>query len=69
MQQYQRWIDSGGELPFPGGESRQELCRTAAVSALLKSVATEQLKKGRAFSGVRCTWRYDHGGDGAVLLR
>ena len=22
---YQRWIDSGGTLPFPGGESREEL--------------------------------------------
>ena len=21
---YQRWIDSGGDLPFPGGESKQE---------------------------------------------
>lgn len=24
---YQRWIDSGGELPFPGGESRAEFAR------------------------------------------
>ena len=23
---YQAWIDSGGELPFPGGESRQAMC-------------------------------------------
>lgn len=23
--EYQRWIDSGGTLPFPGGESREEL--------------------------------------------
>ena len=22
---YQRWIDSGGTLPFPGGESREQL--------------------------------------------
>ena len=42
---YQRWIDSGGELPFPGGESRQEFA-DRSCSALLKSV-TEQLKKGR----------------------
>lgn len=24
---YQRWIDSGGELPFPGGESRADFSR------------------------------------------
>ena len=31
-QDYQAWIDSGGELPFPGGESRKEFaarCREA----------------------------------------
>ena len=31
-QDYQAWIDSGGELPFPGGESRMEFaarCREA----------------------------------------
>ena len=24
---YQRWIDSGGTISFPGGESREEFCR------------------------------------------
>ena len=24
---YQAWIDSGGMLPFPGGESREQFCR------------------------------------------
>lgn len=24
---YQAWIDSGGELPFPSGESKKEFCR------------------------------------------
>lgn len=24
---YQRWIDSGGTLPFPEGESREEFIR------------------------------------------
>lgn len=24
---YQAWIESGGTLPFPGGESREEFCR------------------------------------------
>lgn len=30
-QNYQRWIDSGGTLPFPEGESREEfICRSVA---------------------------------------
>ena len=41
---YQRWIDSRGELPFPGGESRQEFA-DRSCGAFLKSV-TEQLKAG-----------------------
>lgn len=24
---YQSWVDSGGKLPFPGGESREAFCR------------------------------------------
>ena len=33
---YQAWIDSGGELPFPGGESRTAMCARCvqAFSAL-----------------------------------
>lgn len=42
---YQRWIDSGGELPFPGGESRKEFA-DRSCDAFLKSVK-EQLKAGR----------------------
>ena len=40
---YQAWIDSGGELPFPGGESRRafaERC-AAAFSACLASLPEE----------------------------
>lgn len=43
---YQRWIDSGGTLPFPGGESRQEFA-DRSCAAFLKSVA-EQQKAGRS---------------------
>ena len=25
-ERYQRWIDSGGTLPFPEGESREDFC-------------------------------------------
>ena len=37
-QDYQTWIDSGGELPFPGGESRAEFAARcqAAFRELLK---------------------------------
>lgn len=41
---YQHWIDSGGVLPFPGGESREEFAGRSC-SAFLKSVR-EQLNKG-----------------------
>lgn len=37
---YQRWIDSGGTLPFPGGESRAEFiarCRAGLIDCLMKS--------------------------------
>lgn len=34
---YQSWIDSGGELPFPGGESRQE-CRERQLRGFEKGI-------------------------------
>ena len=34
---YQAWIDSGGELPFPGGESRQE-CRERQLRGFEKGI-------------------------------
>ena len=40
---YQAWIDSGGELPFPGGESRSEFCaRTLAAFHALSCRAQEE---------------------------
>lgn len=35
---YQKWIDSGGALPFPGGESPAEF-RTRCCSGVLRAVA------------------------------
>lgn len=29
---YQSWINSGGELPFPGGESRSEFCARTCLA-------------------------------------
>lgn len=31
---YQEWIDSGGTLPFPGGESRESFCRRCETGFL-----------------------------------
>lgn len=44
---YQRWIDSGGALPFPGGESREE------ASARMWKGFTEMLSAAEAVSGAR----------------
>jgi len=30
---YQRWIDSGGTLPFPEGESREEFIRRSVAGS------------------------------------
>lgn len=64
---YQRWIDSGGELPFPGWRKPAGVCRPQLQRTFKK--CDRAVKKGKRFSGVRCTWRYDHGGDGSILLR
>lgn len=53
---YQAWIDSGGTLPFPGGESReafQERCRKGF---------TEVLEDIRGRGGQTCVALVVHGG-------
>ncbi len=44
---YQAWIDSNGELPFPGGESRQDFI-ARCLSGLAKAITAvmEQKKQG-----------------------
>lgn len=45
---YQRWIDSGGTLPFPDGESREEFilrCRAGLLDCLNK--LTEKKAQGK----------------------
>lgn len=37
-QEYQKWIDSNGMLPFPDGESREEFCRRT-MTGFHKAVA------------------------------
>ena len=42
---YQAWVDSGGTLPFPGGESRegfQERCREGFVRILREAQAEKR---------------------------
>jgi Fructose-2,6-bisphosphatase len=49
--EYQAWIDSGGELPFPGGESRQEFlarCRLGLGQAVKKLGKAESLPTSAA---------------------
>lgn len=53
--EYQRWIDSGGTLPFPGGESReefQERCVEAFQKVLLEAA-------GKRYASIACVV---HGG-------
>lgn len=52
---YQAWIDSGGRLPFPGGESREAFAKRC-VQAFQKTLA-EAAKKG--FREIACVV---HGG-------
>lgn len=49
--EYQAWIDSGGELPFPGGESRQDFlarCRRGLGQAIGELGKVESLPASAA---------------------
>ena len=57
---YQRWIDSGGTLPFPGGESRQNLSQGVKGTVGLP----DGIRKTGNCTGkgcLHCTWRHDYG--------
>ena len=48
---YQRWIDSGGTLPFPGGEALTDF-KKRSVRAFLETVSkSESILKGQVTSG------------------
>ena len=50
-QDYQRWIDSGGTLPFPGGEALTDF-KKRSVRAFLETVSkSESILKGQVTSG------------------
>lgn len=42
--QYQQWVDSGGRMPFPGGESREEF-HSRTLRGFEKAI-TESMEKG-----------------------
>lgn len=47
---YQKWVDSGGTLPFPGGESQEEF-RKRCLKGFQKAVH-DCIKKGRQSAAV-----------------
>lgn len=60
---YQRWIDSGGVLPFPGGESRDEFVKRCADGfALLREMLSEETEMPKKIACVV------HGGTIMALL-
>ncbi|MGN0343309.1 MAG: histidine phosphatase family protein [Roseburia sp.] len=47
---YQRWIDSGGTLAFPGGESREEFCCRVRAGMEQALELVESLRQGTCLS-------------------
>lgn len=64
---YQSWIDSGGLLPFPGGESREEFKRRN-VTGFQKAV-NGCLRNGISLAALVVPWRYDHECYGRICRR
>ena len=68
---YQAWIDSGGTLAFPNGESRKEFCKRSICG--FERVLTQALELKRAMPDkeiqivIFCAWR-DYHGDNEPLL-
>lgn len=58
---YQAWIDSGGILPFPGGESMESFCRRTrtAFELVVQKLAESQIQKAAIIA---------HGGTVMALL-
>ena len=61
---YQAWIDSGGTLPFPGGEEQE---RSARPLHPWNRDRIENRGKGACFTDCICrTWWNDHERDGEI---
>lgn len=71
---YQAWIDSGGTLPFPEGESRgafQDRCcagfvRMAGICAEWERAEEKKDGKKGTEGDLCCSWRDDNGAVGTV---
>lgn len=65
---YQRWIDSGGTLPFPGGESREAFCARcrAGFSQVMETIraagcrAAAVVAHGGTIMAVMDAWSEPH---------
>lgn len=64
--EYQRWIDSNGTLPFPGGESREEFVARVkcGMNRMIKSV-TDAIKASVQIETIACVV---HGGTIMAVL-
>ena len=67
---YQRWIDSGGTLPFPEGESREEFIRRSAAGCEKMLYHMKRIRERNAASGQgnRSVSAVVHGGTIMALL-
>ena len=64
--EYQRWIDSNGTLPFPGGESRAEFVARVkcGMNRMIKSVTDDK----KAFEQIKTIACVVHGGTIMAVL-
>ena len=65
--EYQRWIDSNGTLPFPGGESQKSFQETLLSGVFRECCGTAA--GGLCIRSLCGAWRDNHGADGALLYR
>lgn len=70
---YQRWIDSGGTLPFPEGESREEfICRSVAgcekMLYYMKTIRAKSAASGQGDRKIQNVSAVVHGGTIMALL-
>lgn len=68
--EYQAWIDSGGRIPYPGGESRDEFLVHCVqgleyAAGLIRQIRTEHNCEYGEFSGMFSAAAVVHGGTGS----
>lgn len=70
---YQNWIDSGGTLPFPGGESREEFVRRSVAGCEkmlyhMKMIREKSAASGQGDRNIQNVSAVVHGGTIMALL-